>query len=80
MLPDNRTSRQKNIHRMSPYVVYANAHSSAPAGGSLYHFSLFESMYLLVFKTSFLVCNRFQIWGGVDNSILWLSFAQQKTT
>jgi hypothetical protein len=23
--------------------------------------------------------NRFQIWGGVDDRILWLSFAQQKT-
>jgi hypothetical protein len=23
-------------------------------------------------------CNCFQIWGGVDDSIIWLSFAQQK--
>jgi hypothetical protein len=22
--------------------------------------------------------NRFQIWGGVDISVIWLSFAQQK--
>jgi hypothetical protein len=32
----------------------------------------------LSYKTSLLACNHFQIWGGVDHSILWLSFAQQK--
>jgi hypothetical protein len=25
-----------------------------------------------------IACIHFQIWGGGDNSILWLSFAQQK--
>jgi hypothetical protein len=47
-------------------------------GGSLYRLSLFESICLF-YKTSLLACNRFQffVWGG-DNSILWLSFAQQK--
>jgi hypothetical protein len=33
----------------------------------------------LFYKTSLLACNCFQIWGG-DDSILWLSFAQQKSS
>jgi hypothetical protein len=35
---------------------------------------LFNKNICLSHKT----CNHFQIWGGVDNSILWLSFSQQK--
>jgi accessory colonization factor AcfC len=40
-------------------------------------FSLYENISLF-YKTSWLACNHFQIWGEGDNSILWLSFAQQK--
>jgi hypothetical protein len=46
------------------FVAYAN-------------FSLYENI-CLSYKTSLLACNCFQIGGGVDVSILWLSFAQQK--
>jgi hypothetical protein len=48
-------------------------------GGSLFCFSLFESICLF-YKTSFLACNHLQIWwwGCGGDSILWLSFAQQK--
>jgi hypothetical protein len=46
-------------------------------GGSLYRFSLFGSICLF-YKTSLLASNCFQIGGGVDDIILWLSFAQQK--
>jgi hypothetical protein len=50
-------------------VVYANEHSSArKLGGSLYRFSLFESICLF-YKTRLLACNRFQIWGGGDASL-----------
>jgi hypothetical protein len=53
-------------------------HSAAcELGSNLYCFSLYESICLF-FKTSLLACNSFQIWWGEDNSILWLSFAQQK--
>jgi hypothetical protein len=55
------------------YALYANAHCRI---NSLYHFSLHKNI-CLSYKTSSLACNHFQIWGG-DNSILWLSFAQQK--
>jgi hypothetical protein len=44
--------------------------------GGLYHFSLYENICLF-YKTSLLACIFFPIGGG-DNSILWLSFAQQK--
>jgi hypothetical protein len=47
-------------------------------GGSLYCFSLFESICLF-YKKNLLACNCFQIGGGVDDSILWLGFAQQKS-
>jgi hypothetical protein len=63
------------VHVHEIYVVYANAASKL--GGSRFRFSLFESICFF-FKTSLLACNHFQIWRGVDNSILWLSFAQQK--
>jgi hypothetical protein len=44
-------------------------------GGSLYRFSIFESICLF-YKTSLLaIISKF---GGGDDSILWLSFAQQK--
>jgi hypothetical protein len=54
-------------------VVYANAHGRI---NSLYHFSSYENI-CLSYKTSSLACNHFQIGGGGDDSILWLSFAQQ---
>jgi hypothetical protein len=44
-------------------------------GGSLYCFSLFESICLF-YKTSLLAIVP-NLWGGGDNRILWLSFAQQ---
>jgi hypothetical protein len=34
---------------------------------------------LICAQALFNVCIHFQIWGGVVKSILWLSFAQQKT-
>jgi hypothetical protein len=46
-------------------------------GGSLYRFSLFESICLF-YKTSLLAIVSKFVGGGVDNSIQWLRFAQQK--
>jgi hypothetical protein len=46
--------------------------------GSLYHFYLYENICLF-YITSLLACNHFQMGGGRDdNSILWLTIAQQK--
>jgi hypothetical protein len=61
----NKRACLQRTHTREIFVVYANA------------LSLFESICLF-YKTSLLACNHFQIGGGVDNSILWLSFAQQK--
>jgi hypothetical protein len=45
-------------------------------GGSLYRFSLFESICLF-YKTSLLACNRFQIWGRVYQ---WHSMFELRST
>jgi hypothetical protein len=64
-----------SLRARASYVVYANAQRRI---NSLYHFSLYENI-CLSYKTSTLPCNCFHLFGGGGyDSILWLSFAQQK--
>jgi hypothetical protein len=58
-------------------VVYANAYRRI---NSLDHFSLFENICVFIKQASLGICNSFPNLGGggVDNYILWLSFAHQK--
>jgi hypothetical protein len=58
------------------YVAYANAHSSArELCGSLY-----MKIFVYFIKQTRLLAIISKFGGGGDDSILWLSFAQQKRT